>query len=93
VERADQRAVAHGQLVFQLAQRDAKDVMLHGHVGQEAVAEQMAGQHPRGPRADRAPTARAGLLFQLVLDHLAASRWRRQARNQAGPRAVSRASN
>jgi hypothetical protein len=75
MQRAHQGAVADAQLVFQLAQGDAIDVMLHGHVGQQSVAQQMARQHAGRAGSHRAPAARTVSLLQFVADDLAAQRF------------------
>ena len=47
VRGAHQRAVTDVQLVFQLPQGHAIDVMLHRDVGQQPVTKQGSGQHAR----------------------------------------------
>src|SRR5580658_6120750 len=49
--------------------------MLHGHVRQQTVPEQMAWQHAGGPRPDGAAAARTIFSLQAVVDGLAAERF------------------
>src|SRR5712691_5174387 len=76
MERPDEGAVADGNLRFEAPERDAEEVMLHGEMGEQLVAEKRAGQHPRrGTGAEVAPTARTAPGAESVEDR--ARSWRR----------------
>jgi hypothetical protein len=70
VQRAHKCAVTDVELAFQLPQGHAVDVMLHGDMGQEAVAQQHPRQDPGSGSLDQLATMRAILLIQLVTDGL-----------------------
>jgi len=72
MQGAHQRAITDVQLIFQLPQRHAIDVMLHRYVGQQAIAQQGPGQHARSGRPDQLATTGTILLVQLITDCLPA---------------------
>ncbi len=75
MERSQERAPADLELIFQLAQSDSKNVMLHGHMGQQTIAQETARHDPGGPRPDPAATAWTIFLLQLEMDRLPSQRF------------------
>src|SRR5688572_6651558 len=66
LQRTVQGAATDSELYFQGAERDAEDVVLHGHVGQQPVAEQMAFENSRRARPHGSSTAATVFLLQVV---------------------------
>jgi len=63
VHRAVQGTVADPKLNLQLAERDAKDIVLHRHMGEQTVAKQALFENTRGARTHLSTAARTVFLL------------------------------
>ena len=69
-----QTALTHSKLSAQVAQRDPMQVMFHGQMGQELVAEEPFGKDSRRSSRESAVTAPTVKLLQFITNDLLAHR-------------------